>query len=79
MLSDSSYLLAEDAILDNCASRLCWVVIEEKKLMSLSLSSVRSVSEDTVRICGSSTSYIIGCENIQEHIKVRGLKITVSK
>ena len=79
MLSDSRYLFTEDAVWSSCANRLCWVVTEEKKLRSLPLSSVCSVSEDIVKICGSSLNYIAGYEKIQEPIKVRELKITVSK
>lgn len=54
------------------------MVIEEK-LWSILLSSICSVSEDIVKICRFSLNYIIGYEKTQEPIKVRELKITVSK
>lgn len=79
LMSDCRYLLTLDTALSKYADSLCWVVRQGKKLRSLPLSSVCSVSEDTVKMCGSSLSYIIGCEKIQEHIKVGKLKITVSK
>ena len=70
-------LFTKNAVWSNCASSLCWVVIEEEKLSSLPLNSLYSFSDDIVKICGSWLSYIIGYEKIQEPIKVGELKITV--
>lgn len=76
MRSDVPEVCSLSALWSNCASSLCWVVIEEKKLSSLPLNSLYSFSDDIVKICGSLLSYIIGYEKIQEPIKVRELKIT---
>lgn len=76
MLSDSRYLLTEDAILSSYANCLCLGGYRVKEVNVPFLSSICSVSEDTIKVCGSSLSYIIVCENIQELIKVRELKIT---
>lgn len=70
-------MFTENAVWSNCASRLCWVVIEGKKLSPLLLNSLYSFSDDIVKICGSILNYVIGYEKIQEPVKVGELKITI--